>query len=310
MTAKISVVIPAYNAAASLPRALDSVLAQTHPAHEIIVVDDGSTDATAAVVQPYLADARVRYRRQINAGPSAARNVGVALASADWVAFLDADDWFYPHRLARHAQMIAADARLDFLVGNFDYRDSAGVFMHSSMSACVFGRELLADVGEHGATVIEGTALGRFIADQFSDTRMLTLPRTNFLELGGFPLDLKICEDVVFMLRLCARSTRVGVVCEAGAVYSVHDAGLIRSDRLRAQTETLRALRLQALPMRSAPKAIHAAWQHLVKGAYLNLAYYSVKHGQRRAAMAGLLRSFLFKPALADVRHLLSVMRG
>jgi Glycosyltransferases involved in cell wall biogenesis len=310
MMPTIAVVIPAYNAAVSLPRALDSVLAQTHAAHQIIVVDDGSTDATADIMQPYLANPRVRYQRQTNAGPSAARNAGVALASADWVAFLDADDWYYPTRLARHAQMIAADPTLDFLVGNFDYRDSQGGFMHTSMSACAFGRELLMQAGEQGDSVIADAALGRFMAEQFSDTRMLTLPRKAFLELGGFPLDLKICEDVVFMLRLCAQSTRAGVVCEAGAVYSVHDAGLIRSDRLRAQTETLRALRLQAPQMRSSPAAIHDAWQHLVKGAYLNLAYYSAKHGLRRAAISSVLRSFAFRPTLGDVRHLLSVVRG
>lgn len=306
----ISVVIPAYNAAACLPHALDSVLAQTFPAHEIIVVDDGSTDATAAVMQPYLAHARVRYQRQANAGPSAARNQGVAIASADWVAFLDADDWYYPARLARHAQMIAADPALDFLVGNFDYRDSAGRLMRASMSTSALGRELLAGHGDHGQAIIEGDTLGRFIAEQFSDTRMLTLPRATFIELGGFPLELKICEDVVFLLRLCVRSRRVGVVCEAGAVYAVHDAGLIRSDRLRAQTETLRALQLQAQAMRNAPPALRHAWQQLVKRAHLNLAYYLAKHGQRRAAIQSVLRSFVFKPAAADARHLLSVVRG
>lgn len=306
----ISVVIPAYNAAASLPRALDSVLAQTFAAHEIIVVDDGSTDATAEIMPPYLHHPGVRYLRQANAGPSAARNQGAALATGEWIAFLDADDWYYPQRLARHAQMIAATPGLDFLVGNFDYRDSNGELLHTSMSACPLGRELLAQHGEAGQAILEGDTLGQFIAEQFSDTRMLTLPRATFIALGGFPLELKICEDVVFLLRLCARSQRVGVVCAPGAVYAVHDAGLIRSDRLRAQTETLRALQLQADAMKHAPVAIRRAWQHLVKNAYLNLAYYRVKHGQRRAAMQDVLHSFLFKPATTDVRHLLSMVRG
>lgn len=306
----ISVVIPAYNAAASLPRALDSVLEQTFAAHEIIVVDDGSTDATAEIMQPYLAQARVRYLRQANAGPSAARNQGASLATGDWLAFLDADDWYYPQRLARHARMIVATPGLDFLVGNFDYRDSNGELLHTSMSACPLGRELLAQHGEAGEAIFEGDTLGQFIAEQFSDTRMLTLPRATFSALGGFPLELKICEDVVFLLRLCARSQRVGVVCAPGAVYAVHDDGLIRSDRLRAQTETLRALQLQASAMKRAPLPIRRAWEHLVKNAYLNLAYYRVKHGQRRAAIQGVLQSFLFKPATTDVRHLLSMVRG
>jgi hypothetical protein len=308
VTPAISVIIPAYNAAATLSRAIDSVLAQTWPAHEVIVVDDGSTDATAEVVKSYAG--RVRYVGQDNAGPSAARNQGVAMASGEWIAFLDADDWYYPERLAQHAQMIAADLTLDFLVGDFDYRDNAGALLHASMTTSSFGRELLAQNGEHGQTVIEGAALGRFITEQFSDTRMLTLPRATFLQLGGFPLELRICEDVVFLLRLCASSRRAGVSCTAGAVYSVHDSGLIRSDRLRAQTETVRALRSQAGSMNAAPLPIRAAWKQLVKSAYLNLAYYLAKHGQSSEAILNMVRSFMFSPAIADVRILLSIARG
>jgi len=304
----ISVIIPAYNAAGTLSRALDSVLAQTWPAHEIIVVDDGSTDATGEVMKGYAG--RVQYVRQENAGPSAARNQGVAMASGEWIAFLDADDWYYPERLAQHAQMIASDPTLDFLVGNFDYRDNDGALLRASMAASSFGRDLLAQYGEHGQTVIEGAALGRYIEEQFSDTRMLTLPRATFLELGGFPLELRICEDVVFLLHLCAHSQRAGVSCAAGAVYLVHDSGLIRSDRLRAQTETLRALRGQAGAMKAAPLPIRTAWKQLVKSAYLNLAYYLAKHGQRGAAILNMARSFMFSPAAADVRHMLSMARG
>jgi len=305
----ISVVIPAYNAAEVLPRALESVLAQTWPAYEIIVVDDGSKDSTSDVVKRYVTD-NVHYVRQENAGPSAARNKGVALARSDWIAFLDADDWYYPDRLARHAQMIIADPGLDFLVGNFDYRDSSGTLLNASMTGSTLGRELLAKHGEHGQATIEGADLGRYIAEQFSDTRMLTLPRSTFIELGGFSLDLRICEDVVFLLHLCARSHRAGVDCEAGAVYWVHDAGLIRSDRLRAQTETVKALRSQRDRIATAPPPIQSAWQQLVKNAYLNLAYYLVKHGQRGPGIMNLARSFIFYPSVADAKHLISLVRG
>lgn len=309
----ISVVIPAYNAAATLSRALKSVLAQTWQAHEIIVVDDGSADATAEVArraQALAGGERVRYLRQDNAGPSAARNRGVAEAGGDWIAFLDADDWYYPERLALHARMIAEDPAIDFVVGNFDYRDSAGSLLHASMSTSALGRELLARHGEQGQALIEGPALGRYIVEQFSDTRTLTLPRATFIELGGFPLDLKICEDVVFLLRLCAHSQRAGVSCRASAVYSVHDAGLIRSDRLRAQTESVRALRGQAAIMETAPPPIRDAWREMVKDAYLDLAYYLVKHGRRSAAMLSVVRSFAFHPAVADLKRLASIVRG
>ncbi len=313
VTPTISVVIPAYNAAATLSRALDSVLAQTWPAHEIVVVDDGSADATAEVVRAAQARAgggRIRYLRQDNAGPSAARNRGVGEASGNWVAFLDADDWYYPDRLALHARMIADNLALDFVVGNFDYRDSAGSLLHASMTTSAFGRELLARHGEGGLTVIEGDALGRYVSKQFSDTRTLTLPRATFIELGGFARALNISEDLVFLLRLCARSRRAGVTCKPSAVYSVHDAGLIRSDRMRAQTESVRALRGQAAEMEAAPPPIRDAWRGLVKEAYVDLAYYLAKHGRRGSAMLSVLRSFAFHPVAHDLRTLASMMRG
>ncbi|HET9645560.1 MAG TPA: glycosyltransferase [Burkholderiaceae bacterium] len=304
----ISVIIPAYNASATLGRAIGSVLEQTRPAHEIIVVDDGSRDGTAEVARHY--GPRVQIVQQANAGPSAARNRGVEAATGDWIAFLDADDWYYPDRLERHSRMIEADRALDFLVGNFDYRDSSGTRMHSSMSVTRLGRELLAMYGSNGHAVIEGEDLGRYISEQFSDTRMLTLPKRTFSELGGFPLELRICEDVVFLLRLCARSRRGGVTCTPGAVYLVHEHGLIRSDRLRAQTESVRALRLQAEQMRRAPAPVRDAWRHLVKDAYLDLAYHLAKRGQRGAAMGSLARSFAFQPAAGDLWRMLSIVRG
>ena len=115
---RFSVIIPAYNAEAFIARAIDSVLAQTWPAHEILVVDDGSADSTARIVAGY--GEGVRYLRQENAGVSAARNAGARAATGDWLAFLDADDWYYPDRLKWHAEWIAEDDGLDFLTGDYD----------------------------------------------------------------------------------------------------------------------------------------------------------------------------------------------
>lgn len=305
---KFSVIIPVYNGAETIGRALDSILKQTWPAHEIIVIDDGSTDQTEAVVLGY--GSLVRYVQQRNAGPSAARNHGVALAKGDWVAFLDADDWYYPARLQLHADLIKTNPDLDFVIGNFDYRNAEGQLMHHSMSASTLGRRLIATFGEQGSTIISATEIGEYIAEQFSDTRTLSLPRQKFLELGGFPTDLRICEDVVFLLRLCAHSQRAGVTCAPGAVYLVHEQGLIRSDRLRAQTETVRALRTLRNEMAHSPVHVRAAWNLLVKRAYHNLAYYLAKQGQRAAAAKSLAQSFLFRPAIMDIKAMASILRG
>ena len=98
----VSVVIPAYNGALTLPRTIESALAQTAPPLEILVVDDGSADDTAAVAERF--GAPVRVLRQANAGPAAARNHGVREARGQWIALLDADDQWAPQKLERQLQ--------------------------------------------------------------------------------------------------------------------------------------------------------------------------------------------------------------
>ena len=98
----ISVIIPAYNVAPWLPRCLDSILAQTYPKLEIIVVDDGSADNTRQVMEDYAArDARIRPIFKENGGVTSARLAGVAAATGEWVGFADGDDAIDPDILTR-----------------------------------------------------------------------------------------------------------------------------------------------------------------------------------------------------------------
>jgi len=96
----VSVIMPVYNAEATMRRSIESVLAQSFAALELIPVDDGSRDGSAAIIAEYAAaDPRVRPLRQANAGVAAARNAGIAAARGSHVAFLDSDDWWAPHKL-------------------------------------------------------------------------------------------------------------------------------------------------------------------------------------------------------------------
>ena len=111
----ITAIIPAYNAGVLIEEAIASVLAQTRPPDEIIVVDDGSSDDTGERARRF--GARIRYHAQPNAGSSAARNAGIYLASSSWIAFLDADDLWMPQRLERQEEQLSREPETEAVFG-------------------------------------------------------------------------------------------------------------------------------------------------------------------------------------------------
>ncbi|MCG8405210.1 MAG: glycosyltransferase [Phycisphaerales bacterium] len=113
-TDTISVVIPSYRSAGVLPDAIDSVLNQTLPVDEIIVVDDGSEDGTEAVCRKY--DGHIRYFHQTNQGASSARNAGLAASRGQWLAFLDADDVWEPEKLEIQFAALQQNPEADFVI--------------------------------------------------------------------------------------------------------------------------------------------------------------------------------------------------
>ena len=161
----VSVIIPTFNRAAVLGRAMDSVLGQTYPHFELIVVDDGSTDQTRDLVVS--CDATIRYLYQPNQGPAAARNAGIAAARFDLLAFLDSDDCFVPQKLTLQvAAMQAAPACRISHTNEIWYRNglhlnqkkkhrkASGDIFAQSLALCVVGmstvmarREFFARVG-------------------------------------------------------------------------------------------------------------------------------------------------------------------
>lgn len=182
---KISVIIPSWNRAEQLAAALDSVYAQTLAPHEVIVVDDGSTDTTRQRVTGHYP--QVRYIYQHNKGVSSARNTGISAASGDWIALLDSDDRWQPGKLEHQQQALAA---------NPGYR-----LCHSDETWIRNGKRVNpmkkhAKVGGHiylqclPLCVISPSAV--------------MIHRELFEAVGLFDETLPACEDYDLWLRICA----------------------------------------------------------------------------------------------------------
>jgi len=309
MNPRFSVVIPAFNSAATLARAIESVRAQSWPAHEIIVVDDGSTDDTADVAAGF-GDA-VRLLRQNNSGVSVARNVGAAAAIGDWLAFLDADDWYAPDRIRLHAEWIAEDATLDCLTGDYEYRDEAGTLLGTSMAQHESGRMMLTKAAGAARVVMETPAeIAAFVADHFGDTHTLSVPRVRFIELGGYPIGYKVCEDVHFLTRLVANSRRIGVVCQSLGVYVIHGGSATRRDPVAAQRENVRTLTDLSRLAENFPAAVRQGVASRMQSARYNLGCALSKSGQRIAAVNAVLPTLAAHPGWQSLRDVLSMIRG
>ena len=112
----VSVILPTYNRASLLPRAVESVLSQTFSNWELFIVDDGSTDETPAVVRSYLADPRIHFLKKKHEGSAGkSRNAGMRLAKGKYVAFLDDDDLFLPEKLKRQVAWMDAHPAVGLL---------------------------------------------------------------------------------------------------------------------------------------------------------------------------------------------------
>lgn len=169
----ISVIIPAYNSAAFLAEAIASVRAQAYQPLEIIVVDDGSTDHTAQVVQELGADIRadIRYVYQQNQGPAAARNTGLALAQGELIAFLDADDLWPADKLAQQVPCLLANGETQVVWGYTQIQTYPATDLavpapapnfHSLVGSILCRKALFALVGSFDATLRLGEDMDWF----------------------------------------------------------------------------------------------------------------------------------------------------
>lgn len=158
---RFSVVIPAYNAAATVVRAVQSCLDQSYPPLEIIVSDDGSTDDTPALLASFGDRIRV-LRNNSNRGPSGARNAGIDAAEGDFIAFLDADDAWHRDKLQHVATALAGDRRIRFLFHNYTHKSLPGPVAYKAPRRYPFFRLLLGNVVATPCAVLINYGQSRF----------------------------------------------------------------------------------------------------------------------------------------------------
>jgi glycosyltransferase involved in cell wall biosynthesis len=215
----VSVIMPCFNAAAYIEEAVLSAMGQTWPATEIVVVDDGSTDRSPDIVARLSAEhpGRIRQAAQANAGPYAARNHGLRLAQGEFIAFLDADDWWHRDFVLRLLTAVSAEDKIalaycgwqnvgleggrgePYVPPDYELEDRASRFLRAASPWPIH------------------TALVR---------------RTVIDEVGGFDLDLLTCMDYDLWLRI-AVSRPIRLVPEVLAFYRHHQSGQITSTQWR-----------------------------------------------------------------------------
>jgi len=201
----VSVVIPCYNSARYLAQTIESVLAQTYSRVEIIVVDDGSTDATPKIAQSY----PVQYVYQTNAGISAARNTGVAHSRGEYIQFLDHDDRLLPTAFEVGVKFLQERPECAMAIGEHRYIQADGAAIGYSHKHAI-GRDHYAELLEHN----------------FVETPCSVLHRRSALELTGlFAEEVQGAEDYELYLRT-ARQSPVLTHGVPVAEYRLHDANI------------------------------------------------------------------------------------
>jgi len=299
MEAKISVIIPAYNAAVFLPACLDSILSQSLRELEVIIIDDGSSDATPAICSQYAgADARVRVVSTHNAGVSAARNAGILRSSGEFIWFVDADDTVEPGACAALyalAVMQGADAVVfDFsrVEGSSDSWPCQSVFTGGTYEGDSIVNDLLARFigfsysgihcwlrGETGGLYVENPALWR------------TLLRGDVIRDSGLLFDpsLRVGEDTIFLSLFLSYASRVIVTHSLMYRQLLHSASVIslyeNDPEAKLENKTaLMAARLALSDDISARRGIsvHHCWQGSVVMSYMELCFMFARRSSGR----------------------------
>lgn len=302
MSDLISVIIPTHNCAPYLEEAIGSVLAQTYPHIEAVVVDDGSTDPTGEVLARYRSEPRVRTFRQHNQGVGAARNTGMRLSRGKYLCFLDADDALAPDSVRSRHRVLAAASRIalvftDYALqrtdeerlprylrhsGFLEYFESA--FANSPPEWITFNdrfAELFYRFSPH--PIWTGTVMVRTAVAQ---------------SIGSFRTDISVGEDTDYWMRIAARHP-IAFLDTATAVYNHHRSNLTRDPERYCRD---RIKRLKDMPV---PASVcRGTIRKNIGDAYFQLGYHYYETDRRAEAALSYLRGLTYDLRGAFVKGL------
>jgi GT2 family glycosyltransferase len=277
----VSVVIPAWNAAGTLGQTIRSALGQ-RGVDEVIVVDDGSTDDTAAIARAF--GAQVRVESIPNGGVSRARNHGFSLATGEWVQFVDSDDQLLPGTIDRR---LAVGADADVIVTDWvEFTDDAELCDHASLCRRSSDWTAMAAVGAEVAC-----------ATSFWAPPVAVLYRRAVVErIGGFRKDLPVIQDARHLFDAALAGARFAHVAEVGAAYRVQAGSLSRRDPAAFWRDVL----LNGMQIRDAWRARGAL--DAAKARAVADIFTSAAHGLFHAGEASWREAYEMAKAVGGVR--------
>ena len=180
----VSIIIPCYNYANFLHKSLDSVLEQTYSNIEIILVDDGSTDNTRDIIHTKYLN-KVKYIYQENKGASAARNKGMDMATGEYIAFLDADDFFAPTSIKDRLDILQNNSEIGWVYSKWQYVDTEGNTLSNAFQNAPFAYKKR----------LRGNIFIEMLSGALINTSAVLIRRSTFEDVGGFDERLSAFQD-------------------------------------------------------------------------------------------------------------------
>lgn len=282
----VSVVLPTYNRAGVLPRAIQSVLSQDYANLELIVVDDGSTDGTPDLMRQF-ADARIRFERlSVNCGPGYARNVALGMARGELVAFIDSDDRWLPGKLRRQVGALRAHPELDIVFADYwncnltTGERGLGFAQTNAGLARLRCRE--ANDGLH--VIEEGLPEGLLWAN-FIATPTVVVRRTSLLKAGLFDPTLIRTEDLELWLRGALLGWKFGFIPECLIERYKDHTSLSFSPAAAAPFVSLCLSRFRVLAAKYGRRDLTRLARRLEHGAWCAAIREHALRGKRRQAL-------------------------